>query len=105
MLGGVSYHGVDVGRALVQCRHRWHDDSTHFRHADHVAKMSQIQRSFSRQQDQAASLFQHNIRGTGNQVVRQAVRHSSQSVHGAGRNHHAHGRVGATGDAVAHLFG
>ena len=54
-------HLFDRWRAMVESRQWRENDATHFSDGGHVSQMSEIERRFTRHQDQAAPFFQHDV--------------------------------------------
>ena len=69
-----------------------------------VFNVNQVQRGFTRDEDEFLFLLQHDVRGAEQHVFTGAMRDPANSAHGAGDDDHGVGRVGTAGKGCVHAL-
>ena len=70
----------------------------------HVADVDEVEGSFADAEEEWATFLEADVGGALDEVLREAVSDAGEGSHGAGKDDHAVGGVGAAGDGGADVF-
>lgn len=100
----VAGHGGGVLRMVVEGGDAGVDDGASLGGGGHVADVDEVERRFADAEYEGAALLEADVGGTLDEVLCEAVTDAGECAHGAGKDDHAVGWVGAAGDGGADVF-